>query len=219
MQLDLGTFWDDVDVPFELRATPALFRFAARVPHAAVSDTVEESLRVLSLSQTVDSVKSLRQYFGRRPPTLSADQDGVVHFASREAAIDDGRYDLKAAIAEEIPYEEQLFREGHEVSPLQVGRFEEIAARVQANGGRLIVWLSPSHPALIDALRPLGWERQRDAVLSILDDLQRTEVFDLHDLTTVDRFAGEASEFLNATHVTASGGDRILDVLLADSCG
>ena len=219
VQLDLGTFWDDVDVPFELRATPALFRFAASVPHVPVTATVEESLRVLSLSQVLDSVKSVRQHLARRPPTLSADRDGVVHFASREAAIDVGQYDLKAAIAEEIPYEEQLFREGHQVSPLQVRRFQEIAARVHANGGRLIVWLSPSHPALIDALRPLGWERQRHTVLSILDNLQQTGAFDVHDLTTVDRFGGEASEFLNATHVTTSGGDRILDVLVAGSCG
>jgi hypothetical protein len=56
-------------------------------------------------------------------------------------------------------------------------------------------------------------------VLAILDNVQRTDGFDVHDLTTVDRFAGEANEFLNATHMTASGGDRILDVLLAGSCG
>lgn len=218
VQLDLESFWDDIDIPFELRATPALLRFAAGDP-SLMSSAADRLARSVSLSQVADSVRSIRQHYARRPPNLRVDDDGVVHFASREIAMEDGRYDLRAAIAEEIPYEQELFRQRHGMSELQVERFRTIVNEAAAHRTRLIVWLSPVHPALLDALRPLGWERQHRAVVAQMDALRDSGLeFAFHDLTTIDRFDGRASEFLNATHVTTPAADRIVDMLLTDVC-
>jgi hypothetical protein len=219
LQLDLGSFWRDVDIPLELRATPSLLRYASGDAPAAASQWLEDVMRVVSSAQLLDSIRSVRQHRAGQPPNLMMDGDGVVHFASREDAMAHGRYDVQAAIAEEIPYEEELFREGHRVADVQIERFRAIAAAARAAGVKLVVWLSPVHPALIDVLRPLGWDQQRRLVVALLERLQQEERFELYDLSTIDRFGGGTNGFLNATHVTASNADRIVDVLLAPVCG
>jgi hypothetical protein len=218
LQLDLESFWLDIDIPFELRATPALLRYAGGGAPSGPELAVDRAMRLVSLSQLMDSARSIRQQRTGLSPNLSMSSDGVVRFASREEAIARGGYDVQAAIAEEIPYEEELFRAGHAISDVQVRRFRALAQAAATHGVELVVWLSPVHPRLIDVLRPLGWDRQRQMVVSLLERLQQTERFALHDLTTIDRFGGRSSEFINATHVTSWNADRILNTLLTDTC-
>ena len=212
--LDLGSFWPDIITPMELRATPALFRYAGAEP-ARLSFDVPDRLRLIALSQFEDSIRTVRQARTGMPPNLLVDPDGIVHFAQREQQLRAGSYNLDAAIAEEVPYLEESYARKWPLSETHIARFEQIIALCRQHGIRLLVSLMPDHPTAIARLGSFGWQENRNRVLALLkQEQERGLAFDLYDFSGIDRFDGTPDAFINATHVTEPNAEKMLGPML-----
>ena len=79
--------------------------------------------------------------------------------------------------------------------------FEQTVALLNEMGTTQAVVLMPLHPRLLAAVRPAGWQKRHDAVISYLTGLQERYGFGLLDCSELSSFAGDRRQFYDGFHI------------------
>jgi hypothetical protein len=177
---------------------------------APLETAVEEAETLLTLEQTEASVRLLSvELRGRPQPHYRFDADGLGHFSP--SSLDDN---VDAFLAEAAKPHHLRFEE---LSRTQIGHLEQFLRLCRENGTRVVAYVPPYHPRLLDL-----WTRQTrlpELRADLLEELARWQGpggVTVHDLTRVESFGGTDRMFIDALHPNEEANRRILDVLLED---
>ena len=147
---------------------------------------------------------------GRRPARVFA-PDGTIRYP------DDPDHDVDRAIEKARGDFERIVREHGRFAPWRGALFEELARRCAADGTRLVVFVTPWHPAVLAHLRATTpFEELREDVVGFLEERAEERGFTVVDLTELEAFDGDPGDFRDGIHYLDANAGRLLDHLFTD---
>ena len=219
--LDVQSFTDGSPPDARLLSHSELAR---RVPEAIdLSDRMQRWRELLSWQQTKMSAKSLKLNLlsgTTLEPVESFRDDGLIVYHQRERELIEGTYDFVSALDYNKREYKQLFQAFQKLSPVRCELFEQIAKICRANGTKLVVYLTPLHPALVHHLEQhTNYRERHDQVVGYLQTQAARNRFTFWDLTEIGSFAGDASQFVDGIHPLEPNTRRIIDRILTTQPG
>ncbi|HQG03818.1 MAG TPA: hypothetical protein PK838_05800 [Thermoleophilia bacterium] len=143
--------------------------------------------------------------------------DGVVLRNRYDIRAEDG-YTLDRALAWSIDRAtERYATTTPALDPRSTEYFEKSLDLLDRLGRTPVIVFMPIHPALLDAVRPLGWEERHREVLAYLHSLQQKYDFIVLDLSELASVRGDPDAFYDGFHMTASNARRVLDTVVTEA--
>lgn len=186
---------------------PAWGTLVLRALRSVALDYVEDSLRVLRYSHVS----------GYPPSDVQFDADGLRQRPLTDAEVAAGTYDVESHVLEHahqtlpkvygLPsrYGEQLPIDGG-----QLEQWEDLFARVRANGTHVVAIMPPIHPLGVAIMsEEPGFQQFQDAMRDLLVD-HCGPLFEAFDYTEVATYGGDTGGFYDSFHTDVANGRLIL---------
>lgn len=103
------------------------------------------------------------------------------------------------------------------LAQMQKTWFERTLRQMNDWGSTPVIVLSPVHPRLLAALRPLGWDRRHEQVLAYLATLRPHYRFVLLDMSYVSSFGASPRLFFDGVHMKIPNYRRLLRAVYSDT--
>ncbi len=185
------------------------------------SDRFQGTKELVSWQQFVASMKAVKSSLRGGAATESADlgdcfrSDGLVVYQQREKQLRAGTYDFAAAMSYNKREYKQLFQGYQEFSARRLEVLQTLVDECRKGGSRLMVFLTPMHPDLVDYLADTTtYVVRRDELNRMLASSSTKHGFDYCDLSDIASFGGTATAFVDGIHPLEPNTRRALDRLL-----
>ena len=171
--------------------------------------------KLFVVQQTRLSLRSLRvQLTGRLPQRLYFDPDGYLHYGDYERERATGHYDVDTQIQRAIA--EYVGRTAGYTAISQQRRkyLEELLQYCQARGIKVVMWVTPLGPRLLETLGPRGYDQREREVLGMLHDLGAKYGDPVYDFSSVEKFGGDPKGFWDGAHMTEHNNALVTRLML-----
>lgn len=95
--------------------------------------------------------------------------------------------------------------------------FEKDLDLLDRLGATPVVVFTPVHPALLDAVRPLGWGERHREVLTYLRGLKTRHDLVILDLSELGTVGGDPDAFYDGFHMKKGNARRVLDAVVREA--
>jgi hypothetical protein len=168
--------------------------------------------RYLRAQTFIDLWTSVKNWRSPKPPLEVFSPDG--HIEGRNAP-DPAKHHPQDALNNMEPILAN-YRAFTAVSQARVERLRALLREASADNARILLWLTPVHPALRAAIAeipgvPVKDRQARQMILDMAAEFHARIV----DLSAPDSFGGQPSTWLDAVHVSAIDAQREMNRLLA----
>ena len=92
--------------------------------------------------------------------------------------------------------------------------FEATLGYLNEIGAEPVIVAMPVHPLVLEALRPGGWQERHERFLAYLDSLHDHYEFEFIDLSEIESFDGDPTDFYDGVHIKAANARRVIDALV-----
>ena len=167
------------------------------------------------LGYAVDVFRSIRLKWKSTPPAYAFESDGYVRFLRAErgrAAV--GSAEFAQSISDCAAQYRGMYKEMSALSPRRRGYLEALVRRAQADGARVLIWITPLHPAALSVIANgtsyVELVRQTVAFADSLRDRYHITVADMHDPAA---YGAADSPWYDCVHYDEVAARRITAVL------
>jgi len=150
----------------------------------------------------------------KRKEQYHFEPNGYLHFDKLEAERATGHYDLDSKISTTVDIYMRRYQDFNQLSPSRLDYLEKTLRYSSEHGIRVIVFLTPAHPRVIAALDTRHYQQRRAEVLSAVARICAEQNVPFHDLSTLDKFDGKASDFFDGVHPNEINSEKITNLLL-----
>ncbi len=165
--------------------------------------------------QTHLSLRSLRvQLTGHAPQRNYFDPDGYLHYGEYEQERASGHYDLDAKIQKDIASYVERTAGYSAISPERREFLEKTLQYCHDRNIRVVLWVTPLGPRLLQALGPRGYDAREREVLDMLHKLGARYGDPVYDLSSVDKFYGDPNGFWDGAHMTEHNNSLVTRLIL-----
>ncbi len=159
--------------------------------------------KLFVVQQTRLSLRSLRvQLTGHFPQRLAFDRDGYLHYRDYERERSGGHYDLDTKIQREIGEYVARTAGYTAVSPERRRYLEKLLQYCQDRDIKVVIWVTPLGPRLLETLGPRGYDQREREVLAMLHDLGAKYGDPVYDFSSAEKFGGDPNGFWDGAHMT-----------------
>ncbi len=151
----------------------------------------------------------------KRKPNYSFEADGYLHFNALEAERATGHYDLDSKLSVTVQQYLRRYEGFTKVSPQRLEYFTKTLQYSREHGIRVVVFLTPAHPRVIQALQARAYEQRREEVLAAVNRVCGQYGVALYDLSTLDKFGGRPSDFFDGVHPDENNSAKIVKAVLS----
>jgi hypothetical protein len=180
----------------------------------AVSSTVEALKRPFTVDYLKDSVKSILIAMRHTEPSRGFDADGFLNGGHTGVPFPDAVIDAQHSFKDDLVTYKERFEGMDGLSPKRCGYLNSLIEETQADGGRVIVWLTPVHPKLMEALRDTRYPQLVELTQAYLEDLHRRYGVAAYDLSDLRSFNGSESNWDDGTHMGSVNSGLVLQRIL-----
>jgi hypothetical protein len=213
--VDLEAFDSRLQMDWWLLPSRGLSLVSRRV---SADSWAEKFNRAFSASQTRLSLQTIEILLTRNKlePLRQLEPDGYVHWLDRETERAEGRLDLNTRIRETIGDYKPRFA-SDDISEDRLHYLESTLQYCHEHGFRAVVFLTPWHPRVIEALQPMGFSRRHDAILKRVSAMSEASGAQVYDFSDVSSFDGIADGFFDGIHIDERNASRLTARLLVGS--
>lgn len=175
---------------------------------------------LLSWQQTTSSLKSLKRWVKNETdesPIESFCDDGLLVYHQREREIAEGTYDFAGALDYNKHEYRQLFAGYDKLSAERIETLKTIVDTCASNGSRLIIFMTPMHPELINHLSDTSYAARQAELKEHLAHKASLGRFVFNDLSTVQTFNGDAGQFVDGIHPLESNTRKMIDLMVRNA--
>jgi hypothetical protein len=222
--VDVEAFHNQAAPDERLLAIPALSRYLDRGERMrAMGDRFrrlvsrqQTQLTALSLARTAwrAGLRATGRRRGGDPVHSHFEADGYLRYDDWERERAEGRFNLDANIQSSVTEYVGRFTAFTALSDAREAYFHALLAYAADRHIRVVIYVTPLHPSVIEALEPLGYSgRLREATTFLAAEAQ-TAGAAFVDFSTIDRFGGAPRAFWDGGHVDDVNSDLITRRLL-----
>ena len=125
-----------------------------------------------------------------------------------------GNYELAAHIAGTIREYTPRYQSFAGPSADRLEYFAATLRYARAHGARVIVFATPVHPQLEQALASYGYEQRKASVYAAARAIAQREGAEFLDLSAPASFSGAPEHFYDGVHLDAYNADRLIGAVL-----
>ena len=171
--------------------------------------------KLFVVQQTRLSLRSLRvQLTGHIPQRLAFDPDGYLHYREFERERASGHYDLNTKVQREIGDYVARTAGYTAISTERRKYLEELLQYCHQHGIRVVMWVTPLGPRLLESLAARGYEQREREVLAMLHDLGAQYGDPVYDFSSVEKFRGDPGGFWDGAHMTEANNSLVTRLML-----
>lgn len=205
-------------VPLDGRITTEQ-RLAETVPEAITwKDSFSRYTELVGFKQLRSSISSTKNALRRKiddDPAETTQPDGLLVYRHRESELRDGTYDFKSALRFNEKEFTQLYRTYHEISGTEAMRLVETVRLLRKHRTQVYLFVTPFHPALVEALsHDKNFEKRESETRQLLSLLARHEGAFVADLSELFQFDGDPTQFVDGIHPLEPNTRLMMDRLL-----
>jgi hypothetical protein len=175
---------------------------------------VSTARSVFSFSYFTDSLQAIALKARPRPPAYSYNSDGYVKYERSEQERLHGAFDYTKAMTGCAKLYQARYKAMTGLSQRRCKYLEALIRRAQAEGARVIVWLTPLHPdALNEVKRGTAYPQLMAEALDYVELLRVKDhitVVDLHDPVS---FGAAGTYWYDCVHYDEPAAERIVAAL------
>lgn len=163
-----------------------------------------------------DAAQSVRVHLSARlPPEIEAlGSDGLLSYPRADAERAVGSFDLDREIASCLPLYVDRFRDMRALSAWRSGLLEQLLREAQADGTRVIAWLTPLHGATIDRLSSTtAYPRLVREANDLMKELSARYGVAWRDLSDPRSFGATATGWYDCAHLDQTNLGRLANAL------
>jgi len=171
--------------------------------------------KLFVVQQTRLSIRSLRvQLTGHLPQRNYFDLDGYLHYGEYERERASGHYDLNTKIQRDVAQYVARTSGYTAISPQRRQYLEAMLQYCQDRGIRVVMWITPLGPRLLQTLGPRGYGQREREVLAMLKELGAKYDDPVYDFSSVEKFGGDPNGFWDGAHMTEQNNARVTRLML-----
>ena len=162
------------------------------------------------------SLRSLGvQLTGHMPQRNYFDPDGYLHYGEYEQERATGHYYPNIKIQREIAQYVARTAGYTAVSPERRKYLEDLLQYCHERGIKVVMWVTPLGPRLLETLGPRGYDQRKEEVLAMLNELGAKYGDRVFDFSSVEKFGGDPKGFWDGAHMTEGNNALIIHWLFS----
>jgi hypothetical protein len=171
--------------------------------------------KLLSHQQTELSVESLyKSLLGTARPFSHAEPDGHVVDDEWERERAAGQQDLQREIRSTIERFGPRYDTYTALSQERMAYLDATLRYAHDHGVQVIMFLTPTHPAVVEGLRQHGYEERKQQVTAALQRIASAWNVPLYDFGSPESFGGDPSHFYDGVHYDESFASGLIAKML-----
>lgn len=171
--------------------------------------------KLFVVQQTRLSLRSLSvQLTGRLPQRNYFDPDGYLHYGEYERERASGRYDLDSKVQRYVAQYVARTAGYTAVSTERRKYLEELLQYCQERGIKVVMWVTPLGPRLLETIGPRGYNQREREVLAMLQELGAKYGAAVYDFSSVENFGGDPNGFWDGAHMTEPNNALVTRLML-----
>ncbi len=179
-----------------------------------ITQALRRTKNSYTLGYFVDAMDSIRLKLWPAPARWSFDSDGYVRYLLSEHQRATGTFDYSQAMAESAVRYRKTYQANDRLSARRCAYLEDLIRRAQADGARVLVWITPLHPqALPEVERGTPYAQLVEQTAAYLDSLRNRDHIATADLHDPAAFGGSASYWYDCVHYDEPAAQRIIAML------
>ncbi len=171
--------------------------------------------KLFVVQQTRLSLRLLTvQLTGRLPQRNYFDPDGYLHYAEYERERASGHYDVESKIQRYVAQYVARTAGYTTISPERRSYLEELLQYCHDRGIKVVIWVTPLGPRLLETIGPRGYDQREREVLALLQELGAKYGAAVYDFSSVEKFGGDSNGFWDGAHMTEANNALVTRLLL-----
>ncbi|HVP43765.1 MAG TPA: hypothetical protein VMS96_10045 [Terriglobales bacterium] len=165
--------------------------------------------------QTHLALRSLRiQLTGHFPLRDHFDPDGYLHYGDYEKERATGHYDVNAKIQRNVAWYVERTAGYTAISPERQKYLEELLQYCHDRNIKVVMWVTPLGPRLLETLGPRGYDQREREVLAMLQEEGAKYGAEVYDFSAVEKFGGDPRGFWDGAHMTEQNNALVTRLML-----
>ena len=172
--------------------------------------------RAFTPSYVLDIGKSVEVVLRPIDPYARYEPDGRMVYLRWEREIRSGTFAREKLVDDCLAGEERSFRTYDREDEVQVRYLGRLLDEATADGTTIVLWLTPLHPRLAQALDESPLMRANlSRARARLEELAKAHGVRLVDLARAEAYGGDATGWYDCVHYSDSDAAKIVDALVA----
>jgi hypothetical protein len=127
---------------------------------------------------------------------------------------------FQTGLAQTVSRCETIYRDKYpSLLPQSQEYFAKMLAALTSWGTSPVLVLTPVHPDLLAAIRPLGFDDRRQEAIAYIRSFAASYGFTLLDMTDISSFGGSPDHFYDGVHMDPVNNARLLDAIIERTNG
>jgi hypothetical protein len=176
-----------------------------------MAQTLKGAKNVYKLGYFLDAMSSIRLKLWPTPARWSFDSDGYVRYLLSEHQRATGTFDYPRVMAESAARYRKTYQEMTRLSMRRCAYLEELIRRAQADGARVLVWITPLHPQVLQEVeRGTAYAQLVEQTAAYLDSLRKSDRIAAADLHDPVAYGASGSYWYDCVHYDEPAAQRII---------
>jgi hypothetical protein len=171
--------------------------------------------KLLSHEETQLSMESLyKSVRGKTTPFSHVEADGHVEDDEWERERAAGQQDLQREIRSTIDRFSPRYYDYSGLSEERLAYFDATLRYAHDHGIQTVVFLTPTHPAVEEGLRPHGYAERKQEVTAALQRISSAWSVPFYDFSSPEAFGGDPKDFYDGVHYDETFAPRMIAKML-----
>lgn len=186
------------------------------------SSSLAKASNALTIQSALAMEKGVQLKFRPTPQTDIVEPDGHTEYPTYEKDRAAGTFDLEKKIGETIPGYSAQYKDMDKLSPMRVGRLQELVQEATTNGATVILWVPPLHPETVVKLTdstPYAARLKETVKLAQDTAAKFPGQVQAFDFSSPDKFGGNDKDWRDGAHMDKRNAARVLGKMLGSASG